>query len=226
MVDGRHYVHCLNTCQARDRSNRCGGLRPWLRTRQSHSAWLWSAPPVFVSSPGRTIPVDGVNFDIAKSGCVVLPGPVATRDCFRQTAVDMFALVKLITDNPGLSTQLGLDPKRIAYIGQSFGAVLGSMGKSPRTHVKTAGTERRWWTGCRCRPAAESPSACAKYLRLARQLFVPDVLHALRRSSRLTNDATPSKAFDVTEWFNMPGDPLGVRTESYAKARSIPGRTR
>ncbi len=50
----------------------------------------------------------------------------------------MFALVKLITANRGLSSQLGLDPNRISYIGQSFGAVLGSMVVATEPRVKTA----------------------------------------------------------------------------------------
>jgi len=167
------------------------------------------APPVFVSSPGRTIPVDGVNFDIAKSGCVVLPGPVATRDCFRQTAVDMFALVKLITDNPGLSTQLGLDPKRISYIGQSFGAVLGSMVVATEPHVKTAVLNAGGGPVVDVARLQNPPLLAQLYLQTRTPaISAPDVLAFYGGPPVVTKDATPSKAFDVTEWFNMPGDPL------------------
>src|SRR5260370_9626223 len=58
-------------------------------------------------------------------GCV-LPGPLATRDCMRQTAVDITALVKSI---PAMKLAMGihLDSSKVFYIGQSLGSVYGSM---------------------------------------------------------------------------------------------------
>ena len=167
------------------------------------------APPVFVSSPGRTIPVDGANFNIAVNGCVVLPGPFATRDCFRQTAVDMFALVKLITGNSGLSSQLGLDPNRISYIGQSFGAVLGSMVVATEPRVKTAVLNAGGGPVVDVARMQNPPLLAQAYLMTRTPpVLTPDVLAFQGGAPVVTGDVTAPKAFDVTEWFNMPGDPL------------------
>ena len=164
--------------------------------------------PAFVPSPGRTIPVDGANFDIAKSGCVVLPGPFATRDCFRQTAVDMFALVKLMTANNGLSSQLGLDPSRISYIGQSFGAVLGSMVVATEPRVKTAVLNAGGGPVVDVARMQNPPALAQAYLMMRTPpVLTPDVYTLPGASPQPTDDSNAPKAFDVTEWFNMPGDP-------------------
>jgi pimeloyl-ACP methyl ester carboxylesterase len=168
-----------------------------------------SAPPAFIPSPGRTIPVDGVNFDIARSGCVVLPGPFATRDCFRQTAADMFALVKLITGTSGFSSQLGLDHNRISYIGQSFGAVVGSMVVAAEPAVKTAVLNSGGGPVVDIARMQNPPLLAQLYLQMRNPpILTPDVLVFQGDPPAVTTNAAAPRAFDVTEWFNMSGDPL------------------
>ncbi len=88
-----------------------------------------------ISTPGRGIQFSP-NAPIGQSdGCIIL-GAVAVRDCGRQTAVDLFALVKTIQQTNGLL--LGLDPQRIYYVGQSFGSVYGALFHAVEPSVKAA----------------------------------------------------------------------------------------
>ena len=68
-------------------------------------------------------------------GCI-LPGAVATRDCSRQTALDLSALIRAIRTT-GLG--LNLDPSRIYYAGQSFGSFYGTLFETVEPNV-SAGT--------------------------------------------------------------------------------------
>ena len=79
--------------------------------------------------------------------------------------------MKLITDNRGLSSQLGLDPKRISYIGQSFGAVLGSMVVATEPRVKTAVLNAGGGPVVDVARLQNPPLLAQAYLRLARHLF-------------------------------------------------------
>ena len=94
-----------------------------------------SGPPVFVATPGR-----GIQFDPTKpigdaDGCVG-PGPIGIRDCSKQSAVDMFAMFRTIQATNGLG--LGLNPSRIYFIGQSFGAIFGTLFHASEPNLKAA----------------------------------------------------------------------------------------
>jgi hypothetical protein len=88
-----------------------------------------------VATPGRGVQIAANTPIGASDGCIV-PGAIAIRDCGRQTAVDLFALVKTIQGTHGLA--LGLNPQRIYYLGQSFGTVYGSLFHAVEPSVKTA----------------------------------------------------------------------------------------
>lgn len=88
-----------------------------------------------VVAPGRGVQI-AANAPIGPSDGCVAPGAVAIRDCARQTAVDLFALVKTIQQTHGLT--LGLDPQRIYYVGQSFGSVYGSLFHAVEPNVRAA----------------------------------------------------------------------------------------
>jgi hypothetical protein len=76
-----------------------------------------------VSTPGRGIVLPGNTTIGPTDGCIV-PGAIAVRDCGRQTAVDLTALVQAIQQTtPGMK----LDPTRIYYVGQSFGGTYGTL---------------------------------------------------------------------------------------------------
>ena len=68
--------------------------------------------------------------------------PVAygTRDCFRQTAVDLMQLARVIRlglDLDGDGTP-DLDPARIYYAGQSLGAIYGTMFTAVEPSIRAA----------------------------------------------------------------------------------------
>ncbi len=86
-------------------------------------------------TPGRGILLPGHTQIGPADGCVV-PGAIAVRDCGRQTAIDLLALVKTIQKTKGLG--LHLDPKRIFYVGQSFGADYGTLFQALATGVGAA----------------------------------------------------------------------------------------
>ncbi len=87
-----------------------------------------------VATPGRGIPLTG-NTIGATDGCIV-PGAIAIRDCGRQTAVDLFALVDTIQRTLGLGLQV--NPNRIYYVGQSFGSTYGTLFHAVEPAVKAA----------------------------------------------------------------------------------------
>jgi pimeloyl-ACP methyl ester carboxylesterase len=89
----------------------------------SVAALLDSSGQHVVSTPGRGIPLSPDGSIGATDGCIV-PGPLAVRDCFRQSAVDLMALVRNIGAN-GLG--VNLDPSRIYYVGHSLGSFIGSV---------------------------------------------------------------------------------------------------
>jgi hypothetical protein len=77
-----------------------------------------------VSTPGRGILLPG-NTAIGPSDGCILPGALAVRDCGRQTAIDLSALVQTIRETNGLG--FGLNPSQIYYVGQSFGGTYGTL---------------------------------------------------------------------------------------------------
>jgi hypothetical protein len=90
---------------------------------------------------GRGIDQNGDGVIGATEGCVVLsPVPVGLRDCIRQTVVDLLQLVRAIQagldlDGDGVAD---LDGTRIYYVGQSFGAIYGTVLNAVEPAVRAA----------------------------------------------------------------------------------------
>jgi Bacterial Ig-like domain len=95
-----------------------------------------SSSNIVLPTPGRGIQFSPAAPIGASDGCI-LPNAIGTRDCSRQTAVDLFALVAAIRATQGLG--LNLDPSRIYYIGQSFGSFYGTLFEAVEPNVP-AGT--------------------------------------------------------------------------------------
>ncbi len=87
------------------------------------------------ATPGRGIQLAAGQPIGPEDGCIV-PGAIAIRDCARQTAIDLFALVNTIRQTAGLG--LGLNGQRISYVGQSFGSIYGSLFQAVEPAVKVA----------------------------------------------------------------------------------------
>lgn len=79
------------------------------------------------TSPGATIG--------STDGCIA-SGAIGVRDCGRQTAVDLEALVHAIVSTGGLG--VNLDPSRIYYVGQSFGSTVGTLFSAVDPTVRAA----------------------------------------------------------------------------------------
>ena len=92
-----------------------------------------------VATPGRGIQFSSAPIG-ATDGCI-LPNALATRDCSRQTAVDLFALVRTIKATNGLG--LNLNTSRIYYTGQSFRIFLRNSFRSGRTKCLGRHAEQR-----------------------------------------------------------------------------------
>ncbi len=91
--------------------------------------------PNYLTTPGRGVQIQSGQPIGPSDGCII-PGPIATRDCGRQTAVDLFALVKAIRDTNGLG--LNLNPSQIYYVGQSFGSFYGTLFHAVEPNVSAA----------------------------------------------------------------------------------------
>ncbi len=88
-----------------------------------------------VLTPGRGIPLSPGAAIGPSDGCI-LPGAFGVRDCARQTAIDLFALVQTIRETKGLG--YGLNPSAVYYVGQSLGGIYGTLFHAVEPNVKTA----------------------------------------------------------------------------------------
>jgi len=178
---------------------------------------------IVLPTPGRGIQFSP-NAPIGPSDGCILPNAIGTRDCSRQTAVDLFALVTAIRTTQGLG--LNLDPSRIYYTGQSFGSFYGTLFEAIEPNVP-AGT-LNGVGGTQVDVARLSPSARllgAAYLAA----FTPPLLNVPPASSQAyfhdsfndeyvyrgqaIVDSVPGalaiqSAFEQADWLGMLGDPL------------------
>jgi hypothetical protein len=88
-----------------------------------------------VITPGRGIVIPGNTQIGPTDGCIALPPAIAVRDCGRQTAVDLFALVATIQKTAGLGMQV--NPNRLYYVGQ-FGGTYGTLFQAVEPAIKAA----------------------------------------------------------------------------------------
>jgi hypothetical protein len=97
---------------------------------------------VQIPAPGRGRDTDGTGTIDAFEGCVLLePGqPAFIRDCLRQTALDLRKLVREIEGGMDLDGdgRVDLDAANITYLGQSLGAMYGSIFLGLEGNVKAA----------------------------------------------------------------------------------------
>jgi hypothetical protein len=175
-----------------------------------------------LATPGRGIQLNPAAPIGPSDGCI-LPGAVATRDCSRQTALDLSALVGAIR---GTGLGVNLNPSKIYYVGQSFGSFYGTVFEAVEPYV-TAGA---------LNSGGGTQTQVARLSPIARQLgalylsgFAPPLLNVPPAPPQdffrdLFNDqyvypdqvATASvpgalgiqAAFEQSDWLGMLGDPL------------------
>jgi len=172
-------------------------------------------------SPGRGVPIRDDGTIQPGDGCQA-PGPIAVRDCLRQTAVDVMALVQNIKAN-GLG--VNLDRNRIYYVGQSLGSFVGSLVHAVEPDIKKAvinvggdsavDTARLAYGDVTDRDylAIYNPTLLGipQPLELADPEF--DFYYPYRDKVNLTPQDTLGaseiqRAFEVADWVNIPGAPL------------------
>lgn len=175
-----------------------------------------------VQTPGRGILIPG-NTEIGPTDGCIVPGAIAIRDCGRQAAVDLFALVKTIHETKGLG--MNLDPKRIYYVGQSFGTTYGTPFHAVEPGVTAAVFNGDGGTSVDVARLAVSgrPLAVAYLASISPALlnapapvyFNDDYVFRdqppLVVSAPTDGTARPTTlqaAFEAAEWLDMSGDPL------------------
>jgi len=195
-----------------------------------------SSGNVIVATPGR-----GIQFSPAapigpSDGCI-LPTAIGTRDCSRQTAVDLFALIAAIKNTQGLG--LNLDTSRIYYTGQSFGSFYGTLFEAVEPDVRAGALNSGGGTqvdAARLGPIARQIGAA--YLAG----FTPPLLNVppapsqayfhdsfndeyVYRGQEIT-DTVPGAlaiqaAFEEADWLGMLGDPVSYA--AHLKSEPLPG---
>lgn len=190
-------------------------------------------------TPGR-----GIQFNpaapIGQSDGCILTSAVGTRDCARQTAVDLFAMVRAIRDT-GLG--LNLDPSRIYFAGQSFGGIYGTLVEAVEPNL-SAGT---------LNAGGGTQTDVARLSPVARQLgavylasFAPPLLNVPPAPSQayfhdsfndeyvyrgqVVTDSVPGalaiqSAFEESDWMGMLGDPLAYASHLHtAPLAGVPAK--
>ena len=80
------------------------------------------------ATPGRGVLAPGKTTLGSIDGCVLIGSPIGTRDCNLQTVADLSAITHAIRTSAVQRTLgLELDPNRVYYIGQSEGAIFGTL---------------------------------------------------------------------------------------------------
>lgn len=189
-----------------------------------------------VLTPGRGILLPGNSQIGPVDGCVV-PGAIAVRDCGRQTAIDLLALVRTIQETKGLG--LNLDPKRIFYVGQSFGAEYGTLFQALGSGVGAAvfsgdggsyvDIARLSLSGrllaigylASVNPALLNAKAGSDFNDNYVFRDQPPVINNVPEASAI------HAAFEAADWLNMPGDPLAYapHLKTGPLAGAAPGHT-
>jgi dienelactone hydrolase len=201
-----------------------------------------SLPPI--PTPGRGIQF-APNMPIGSTDGCIAAGAVAVRDCGRQTAVDLFALVKAIQQTPGLN----LDPTHIYYVGQSFGGTYGILFQAVEPKVTTAVLSAAGGTSVDiARLAITALPLAAAYLAPLGLLNVPHLAppenlfnayfnyyfndnYVFRDTSPVVNNvagAMPIQAaLEAADWLGMLGDPLSFapHLQSAHRLAGVPAKS-
>jgi hypothetical protein len=190
-----------------------------------------SSGDYFIAAPGRSIPLQPDGSIRPGDGCQV-PGPIAVRDCLRQSAVDVMALVQNIKAN-GLG--VNLDPTRVYYVGQSLGSFIGSLVHAVEPGIKAAVINVGGDSAVDTARQSYGDESGDFYLLTYNPtlLAIPgpaaanptfDFYYPYRDS--ITQSATPGvsdiqRAFEVADWINIPGSPLAYAP--HFKTKPLPG---
>ncbi|HWB86480.1 MAG TPA: Ig-like domain-containing protein [Bryobacteraceae bacterium] len=187
-----------------------------------------------LTAGGRSRDINGDGTIEANEGCaLVTPIAYGTRDCFRQTVVDLMQLVRTIQGGLDLDGDghADLDPNRIYYAGQSLGAIYGTMLTAVEPAVRAAALNVGGGTTVDI--ARWSPS----YRDLTNETLGLRIPSLLNEGSTYDEDYVlrdqPVKVvtvdgaiaiqnvFETLEWLGMSGDPIAYAP--HLKRSPLPG---
>ena len=177
-----------------------------------------------VSTPGQGVELAPGAPIGPTDGCILL-GPLAIRDCGRQAAVELFAMVRTLQATGGLG--LGINSSRIYYVGQSFGSIYGTLFHAEEPATRAAVLNVGGGTSVAVsRLAITARPLAILYLggNIPPLLNVPPAPpeayfhdsfndnYVYRNSPPVTNTIPGVVpiwyAFETAEWLDMNGDPL------------------
>jgi len=197
----------------------------------------------FVDNSGKstTLPAGGRSMDLngdglidAEEGCTLLtPVAYGTRDCFRQTAVDLMQLARVIRlgldlDGDG---KPDLDASRIYYGGQSLGAIYGTMFTAVEPTVRAAALNvgggsivdiARWSPSYRGLTTETLAVRVPPLLNQGASYNEDYVLPGLPVKTTTVAGAIPiQNVFESLDWLSMTGDPMAFAP--HLKVSPLPG---
>ncbi|HWC97327.1 MAG TPA: Ig-like domain-containing protein [Candidatus Sulfopaludibacter sp.] len=174
-----------------------------------------------INALGRSLDLNGDGIIESNEGCaLVTPIAYGTRDCFRQTVVDLMQLARIIRSGLDLDGDgvPDLDGTHIYYAGESLGAMYGTMFMAVEPTVRAAALNVG---GASAEDIARWSPA---YRSLSNQALGQRIPSLLNQGSTYNEDyvlpgqpvhnvtvpgALPIQAFfDTVEWLGNSGDPI------------------
>lgn len=172
-------------------------------------------------SGGRSLDLNGDGVIEANEGCA-LTTPIAfgTRDCYRQTVIDLMQLARVIRLGVDLDGdgRPDLDPSRIYYAGESLGAIYGSIFTAVEPSVRAAALNvggastldiARWSPAYRGLTTdalrLRSPSLLNKGAGYDEDYVLPDQAPKVVTTAGALDI---QDVFERLEWLGMNGDPI------------------
>jgi dienelactone hydrolase len=187
-----------------------------------------------LNAGGRSIDINGDGVIEANEGCaLVTPVAYGTRDCFRQTVVDLMQLVRAIRQGIDLDGdgKPDLDPNRIYYAGQSLGAIYGTMLTAVEPNVRSAALNvggattvdiARWSPSYRDISTSvlglRIPSLLNKGAGYDEDYVLPD---QPVKVTTVPGALAIQDVFERLEWLGMQGDPVAFAP--HLKLTPLPG---
>ena len=187
-----------------------------------------------IPAGGRSVDLNGDGVIEGNEGCVVtIPVSTVTRDCFRQTAVDLLQLVRALRAGIDLDGdgKPDLDGARIYYAGQSLGAIYGTILSTLTPDVRAVALNVG---GASVSDIARWSPSYHDLVTNSLRVRQPSLLNAgqdwdqdyvLRdqpvKNLAVTGALDIQNFFETTEWLSNSGDPVAFAP--HLKTSPLPG---